>query len=99
MAAAAHRTATEIVWDAARGVWDHAAAARFRGGLTAAAGAALALALASWRPGDPSFDASADGRASNLMGGAGAAIADLMMQSLGVTAWLIAAMLLALGIS
>ena len=97
--AAARRTASEMVWEAARGVWDHAAAARFRGGLTAAAGGALVLALASWRPGDPSFDASADGRAGNLMGGAGAAISDLMMQGLGVTAWLIAAMLLALGVS
>ncbi len=99
MAAAAHRTASEIVWQAVRGAWDHAAAARLRGGLTAAAGAALALALASWRPGDPSVDASADGAVGNLMGGAGATIADLLMQGLGVTAWLVSAMLLALGVS
>jgi S-DNA-T family DNA segregation ATPase FtsK/SpoIIIE len=95
---AARRTASDAVLDAARGVWDHAAAARFRGGLTAALGGALALALASWRPGDPSFDTSADGTAGNLLGGPGAGIADLLMQGLGLVAWVMAAMMLSLGI-
>jgi len=99
MAVAARKTASQIVLEAARGVWDHAASARFRGGLTAALGGALTLALASWRPGDPSFDASADGAAGNLMGAAGAGVADVLMQTLGLGAWLLAAMLLALGIS
>jgi S-DNA-T family DNA segregation ATPase FtsK/SpoIIIE len=99
MAAAARRSASEVVLGAARGVWDHAASARFRGGLTAASGGALALALASWRPGDPSFDAASDGRAGNLLGGAGAGASDMLMQTLGLAAWLIAAMLLVLGVS
>jgi S-DNA-T family DNA segregation ATPase FtsK/SpoIIIE len=99
MAAAARKTGSQLVFEAMRAAWRHAASARFRGGLIAAMGGALALALASWRPSDPSFDASADGAATNLLGRAGANIADLFMQSLGVTAWLAAAMLLALGIA
>jgi S-DNA-T family DNA segregation ATPase FtsK/SpoIIIE len=99
MALAARKTATHVVLETLRGVWEHAASARFRGGLTAALGGVLALALASWRPGDPSFDVSADGAPGNLLGGAGAAVADIMMQGLGLAAWVIAAMLLAIGIS
>jgi S-DNA-T family DNA segregation ATPase FtsK/SpoIIIE len=83
----------------ALGVWRHAASARLRGGLTAACGGALALALASWRASDPSFDAAAAGAPGNLLGGAGADIADLAMQSLGLAAWLIAAVLLSVGIA
>jgi S-DNA-T family DNA segregation ATPase FtsK/SpoIIIE len=83
----------------ALGVWRHAASARLRGGLTAACGGALALALASWRASDPSFDAAAAGGPGNLLGGAGADMADLAMQSLGLAAWLIAAVLLSVGIA
>jgi S-DNA-T family DNA segregation ATPase FtsK/SpoIIIE len=99
MAAAARKTGSQLAFEAAQAVWRHGASARFRGGLIAAIGGALALALASWRPSDPSFDASADGAATNLLGRAGANIADLMMQSLGVVAWLVAVVLLALGIA
>jgi S-DNA-T family DNA segregation ATPase FtsK/SpoIIIE len=81
------------------GVWRHAASARFRGGLTATLGGALALALATWRPGDSSLDASADGAPANLMGRFGASVADLSMQSLGLAAWFVAALLLSLGIA
>ena len=99
MAAAARKTATQIVFEVAQGAWRHAAAARFRGGLTAAVGGALAIALASWRAADPSFDAAAAGAPGNLLGPAGADIADLLMQTLGLAAWLIAALLLCLGIA
>jgi S-DNA-T family DNA segregation ATPase FtsK/SpoIIIE len=85
--------------DAARGAWSHAASARLRGGLTAALGGALALALASWRPDDPSLDAAANGAPGNLLGGAGAVVADLCMQSLGLAAWALAGLLLALGLA
>ena len=40
-----------LALESLRGAWGHAASARFRGGLTAALGGALALALASWRAG------------------------------------------------
>jgi S-DNA-T family DNA segregation ATPase FtsK/SpoIIIE len=99
MAAAARKTASEFVLEALAGAWRHAASARFRGGLTAAVGGALALALASWRAADPSFDASSSGAPGKLLGSAGADVADLAMQSLGLAAWLIATILLALGIA
>ena len=99
MPATARKTGSQLVMDAARGGWGHAASARLRGGLTAALGGALALALASWRPDDPSLDASASGAAGNLLGGAGAVVADLCMQSLGLAAWVVAGLLLALGLA
>ena len=99
MPAAARRTGSQLVMDAARSVWGHAASARLSGGLTAALGGALALALASWRPDDPSLNASASGVAGNLLGGAGAVVADLCMQSLGLAAWAVAALMLALGLA
>jgi len=99
MAAAARKTASQIVVEAALGAWRHGASARFRGGLTAAVGGALAIALASWRAADPSLDAAAAGAPGNLLGAAGADIADIAMQSLGLAAWLIAALLLSLGIA
>jgi len=99
MPATARKTGSQLVMDAARGAWGHAASARLRGGLTAAVGGALALALASWRPDDPSLDASASGVAGNLLGGAGAVVADLGMQSLGLAAWVVAGLLLTLGLA
>jgi S-DNA-T family DNA segregation ATPase FtsK/SpoIIIE len=99
MPAAARKTVSQAVFETLQGAWRHGLSARFRGGLTAAVGAALALALASWRATDPSFDASSAGAPGNLLGPAGADIADLAMQSLGLAAWLIAAVLLALGIA
>jgi len=99
MAVAAPKPVSRIVAETVLGAWRHGAAARFRGGLTAAVGGALALALASWRASDPSLDAAAAGAPGNLLGAAGADIADIAMQTLGLAAWLVAAMLLALGIA
>src|SRR5579872_2400812 len=99
MARAARRKGSEAAMDAARGVWAHSAAARFRGGVTAALGLGLALALATYNPGDPSFDAAASGAPANLLGGPGATLADLGLQGLGLGAWIAAAVLLALGVS
>jgi len=99
MAVAARKTASQIAGETALGAWRHTASARFRGGLTAALGGALALALASWRASDPSLDAAAAGTPGNLLGAAGADIADIAMQSLGLAAWPVAALLLAIGIT
>jgi len=97
MPAAARRTVSQLAFQSLRGAWDHAASARFRGGLAAVCGAALALALASWRADDPSLDASAAGAPGNLMGAAGATIADVMMQGLGLAAWIVVGLLITLG--
>jgi len=55
--------------------------------LVALAGAAL-LALLSYAPGDPSLNTAAPGAPANLLGRPGAALADLMLQTLGA-AWLL----------
>ncbi|TKW74758.1 MAG: DNA translocase FtsK, partial [Staphylococcus hominis] len=55
--------------------------------------AALALALASYRSGDPSFNTAAAGPAGNLLGGPGALAADLLFALWGAPA----VMLLPLG--
>ena len=99
MAKAARRSGAELLVEAAVIAWNLPGTARFRGGLTAAAGAALAVALATYNPADPSFNAAADGAATNALGGAGALIADLAMQSLGLGAWLTAILMTAFGMT
>ncbi len=50
---------------------------------------ALAVALAGFNPGDPSLDTAIARTAQNPLGFPGAVTADLLMQSLGLAAWLI----------
>ena len=71
--------------------------AEFGGALLIAVAAALLLALASYNPNDPSINVATRGVVRNWMGLAGASAADLAIQSLGVAAWLIGAVLLAWG--
>jgi len=99
MARAVRKTPAEWAMEALSGAWGHALTARFRGGVVASLGLALALALATYRASDPSFDAAADGAPANLLGHAGADLADIAMQSFGLAAWLGAGVLLTLGIS
>jgi S-DNA-T family DNA segregation ATPase FtsK/SpoIIIE len=61
------------------------------------AGAILALALASYHPGDPSVDSAAGGAAANLLGVVGAQVADIAMQALGVSGWALVALVAAAG--
>ncbi len=99
MAKAARRSGAELLVEAAIIAWSLPGTARFRGGVTAAAGAALAIALATYNPLDPSFNAASGGAATNALGGAGALIADLAMQSLGLGAWLTAILMTAFGMA
>ncbi|MDB5470659.1 MAG: cell division protein FtsK/SpoIIIE [Caulobacter sp.] len=99
MAKAARRSGAELLVEAAVIAWGLPGTARFRGGVTAAAGAALAVALATYNPADPSFNAASGGAATNALGGAGALIADLAMQSLGLGAWLTAILMTAFGMT
>jgi S-DNA-T family DNA segregation ATPase FtsK/SpoIIIE len=83
---------------AAHAGWAHPFAARARGAVTAAFGLALVAAFATYHPTDPSLDAASPDRPANLMGGAGAVAADLGLQTLGLGAWLIAAMMVISGL-
>ncbi len=78
---------------AAPGLW-----ARMIGALLVVAGAVLALALASYRAGDPSLNTVSDGVARNLLGAVGAVVADLSIQSLGLAACLFPILLIAAGL-
>ena len=49
---------------------------------------ALAAALATYDPQDQSFNTAATHPASNMLGGFGAALADLLLQAFGLAAWL-----------
>ena len=99
MARAARKRGLDRGLEIAGAAWGHPIAARARGGLAAAAGVALAVALATWNVGDPSLNASAASEPRNLMGATGAALADLLFQVLGLAAAFAVLLLLVLGLS
>ncbi|HEX8232017.1 MAG TPA: DNA translocase FtsK 4TM domain-containing protein [Caulobacteraceae bacterium] len=96
--ARARRAKPTVAGVAAAG-WRHPLAARARGALTAATGACLILAMATYHATDGSLNAASSAPVQNLMGAAGAFAADVAVQSLGVAAWLMAALFAALGFS
>ncbi|MEX2631735.1 MAG: DNA translocase FtsK 4TM domain-containing protein [Tistlia sp.] len=64
--------------------------AELLGGLLAAAGAALVAACLTYVPSDPSLNRATDAQARNLLGPLGAQVADLALQGIGLTAFLVA---------
>ena len=99
MARTARKTGARLAWHVACLAWRHPVAARARGGLTVAFGAALATALFTYDPLDPSFNAVGGRAPANALCGGGAALADLFMQSLGLAAWLAAVLFAVAGIA
>ncbi|WP_236627834.1 DNA translocase FtsK 4TM domain-containing protein [Caulobacter sp. B11] len=79
--------------------WSQPLSARFRGGVVTVIGGGLLLALATYNATDPSLNAASAARATNALGGPGAAIADILMQSLGLAGWISAALMLILGLT
>jgi S-DNA-T family DNA segregation ATPase FtsK/SpoIIIE len=99
MARAARKTGGELVLHIARLTWSHPATARLRGGVTAAFGVALAAAFATYNAADPSLNAAGPAEPTNALGGGGAVMADIGVQSLGVTAGLAALLIVTCGLS
>jgi S-DNA-T family DNA segregation ATPase FtsK/SpoIIIE len=99
MARAARKTGWELMLHIAKLVWRHPATARLRGGVTAAFGVALAVAFATYNAADPSLNAAGPFAATNALGGGGAVLADVGVQSLGVAAGLAALLLVVCGLS
>jgi len=99
MARAARRTGLDVALELAGWSWSRPGAARLRGGVTAAAGALLIAAFASWTPADPSLNAVSALPPANLLGGAGAVIADIFLQSLGLCAWGLALLMVIFGLT
>jgi S-DNA-T family DNA segregation ATPase FtsK/SpoIIIE len=99
MARAARKSGLELGLYIARLAWTHPLTARLRGGVLAAAGVAVALSLATYNAADPSLNAATGHAPLNVLGRPGAVIADIAIQSLGMTAALIALLMLLLGLS
>ncbi len=99
MARMARRSAVAIAARSAHAGWTHPTIARLRGGMVAAFGIGLLCAFATYRVTDPSLDAASNLRAHNILGGLGADAADLGLQTLGLTAWLIAGLMVAAGLT
>jgi len=99
MARAARRSTTELLWDAIRYGWAQPWTARFRGGIITVIGAILLLAIATYNATDPSLNAATGEPARNALGAPGAAIADLLMQSLGLSGWGVALFMLVFGVT
>ncbi|MGR4862897.1 DNA translocase FtsK 4TM domain-containing protein [Caulobacter sp. LARHSG274] len=99
MARAARRSGVELVWDAVRYGWAQPWSARFRGGVICVVGAGLLLAVATYNAADPSLNAATGQAASNALGGPGAALADIVMQSLGLSGWVAALLMLVFGLT
>jgi S-DNA-T family DNA segregation ATPase FtsK/SpoIIIE len=95
----ARRSAVAIAARSAHAGWTNPTIARLRGAVVAALGLALICAFASYRVTDPSLDAASGLAAHNILGGLGADAADLGLQTLGLTAWLIAGLMVAAGLT
>ena len=98
MARVARRSGFEVLVRAAQDQWAGPTLARFRGGVVAACGLGLVVAFASYHATDPSLNAAGAGAPRNLMGGRGADLADMALQSLGLGAWLAALMMVISGL-
>ena len=98
MARVAQRSNVELLALYGKFIWNHPTTARFRGGLTAALGLALILSFATYNAADPSSNAATATRPTNLLGGFGAGIADMAIQSIGLAAWVCALLMVAAGL-
>src|ERR1700756_3345260 len=99
MARVARKTGMELVWHIAGRAWAHPSCARLRGGLVAALGVAVAVAFATYNAGDPSLNAATGAAPTNALGGPGAVLADLGVQSMGLAAGVAALIMVVLGLS
>jgi S-DNA-T family DNA segregation ATPase FtsK/SpoIIIE len=99
MARAARKTGMALVGHIAGLAWSHPGTARLRGGVIAAAGAALAVAFATYNPADPSLNAVGAPAPTNALGTVGATLADIFVQSLGLSCALLALTVVVLGLN
>ena len=97
--AAASSGAGDYLMRGVKAGWSHPASARFRGGVITVLGLASIAALASYHAEDPSWNTATAERARNLLGDFGAKLADLDLQSFGLAAWILAALMVISGLS
>jgi S-DNA-T family DNA segregation ATPase FtsK/SpoIIIE len=99
MARAARRTGLDMAMELAVWAWTQPFTARLRGGVVAAAGLALIAAFATWNSADPSLNVASALPPTNLLRGPGAVAADIFVQSLGLTAWGMALLMVVFGLT
>ncbi len=99
MARTARKTSFQLCLHIAGLVWSHPNTARLRGGMTAAMGAGLALAVITYNAADPSLNVASSLAAQNALGRAGALAADVGVQSLGLAAGVCALLMVVLGLA
>jgi len=99
MARTARKTGVQLGLHIAGLAWSHPNTARLRGGMTAALGVALAVAFITYNAADPSLNAASARAPGNALGGAGAVLADVGVQSLGLAAGVAALLMVLLGLS
>jgi len=78
--------------------WRHPTTARLRGGMVAVSGLFLAMALATYNVADPSLNAASPDQVGNAMGVPGATLADIWIQSIGLSAGVAALLMILLGL-
>lgn len=79
-------------------LWAHDWTARARGALVVGLGAALTPTLVSYNPQDPSWNVASTVSPTNWLGAPGAAVADVALQFLGLTAALAGLLLIVNGV-
>jgi len=99
MARAARRTGLDMATELAVWAWTQPFSARLRGGVVAAAGVALIAAFATWNSADPSLNVASALPPTNILRGPGAVVADIFVQSLGLTAWGLALLMVVFGVT
>ena len=98
MARAARKTGVELGMHIAGLAWSHPATARLRGGIVAAAGIALIIALATYTAADPRLNAASALSPTTALGAPGATAADVGIQSLGLAAGVGALLMVVFGL-
>ena len=98
MARTARKTGMALVGHIAGLAWTHPGTARLRGGVIAASGVAMAAAFATYNAADPSLNAASPAAPTNALGGPGATLADLGVQSLGLASAFVALTVVVLGL-
>ncbi|MFT4090632.1 MAG: DNA translocase FtsK 4TM domain-containing protein, partial [Asticcacaulis sp.] len=95
-------TVTAIVWNHLetnfRTIWESVLFARLRGALVCVAGLACVLAFGTYNASDASWNTSSSAAVTNILGGFGAVIADIGIQSLGLAAWPMALLMIWFGL-
>ncbi|MDP1630145.1 MAG: DNA translocase FtsK 4TM domain-containing protein [Caulobacter sp.] len=99
MARAMRRSRLEMTLELVAWTWARPLIARLRGGILAAMGVALIAAFASWNSADPSLNVASGLAPTNFLGGSGALIADIFLQSLGLSAWGLALLMVIFGLT